>query len=424
MNASIWIETLMTGALLGMLYALFGLGLSLSLGVMRMINIAHGDLIVLAAYLSSVCAASLGMGPLASLIVVVPVMFAFGWLLQTWLLNRVVTRDAMSPLRSLLVLATCLVPLILLPWFTGFSTQRLLVEVLTLFTMALAWNLLAGYGGMVAIGHHVFVGIGSYALFAASNELGLNPWLALPLAGAVSAAFALVFAWPMFRLSGAYFAVGTWVLAELMRIIALNTTWLGAGAGMPLTAMGDFGRFERNAWVYWSALAVAVAATITAHRLLKGRLGLALMSLRDSPQAAAASGVPVTQAKLTLWVLTATFTGLAAGVAYMNTLQVSPDASFSLNWTAAAIFIVVLGGIGTLEGPFLGVLVYFVLREVFADFGAWYFIGLGSLAIAVMVLAPAGLWGWISKNGRIHLLSVRRPMPITPPATTPTENHL
>lgn len=98
MNASIWIETLMTGALLGMLYALFGLGLSLSLGVMRMINIAHGDLIVLAAYLSSVCAASLGMGPLASLIVVVPVMFAFGWLLQTWLLNRVVTRDAMSPL--------------------------------------------------------------------------------------------------------------------------------------------------------------------------------------------------------------------------------------------------------------------------------------------------------------------------------------
>lgn len=313
----------------------------------------------------------------------------------------------------------CLAALALLPWYAGFATQRLMVEVLTLFTMALAWNLLAGYGGMVAIGHHVFVGIGAYALFAATNELGLNPWLALPLAGAASALFALLFAWPMFRLSGAYFAVGTWVLAELMRIIALNTQWLGAGAGMPLTAMGEFGRFERNAWVYWSALAIAVLAITAARSMLKGRLGLALMSLRDAPQAAAASGVPVARAKLALWVLTATLTGLAAGVAYMNTLQVSPDASFSLNWTAAAIFIVVLGGIGTLEGPFLGVLVYFALREAFSDHGAWYFIGLGSLAIAVMVLAPAGLWGWISRNGRIDLLSVRRHMP----AVTHLSNH-
>lgn len=307
----------------------------------------------------------------------------------------------------------CLLALALLPWYAGFATQRLMVEVFTLLTIALAWNLLAGYGGMVAIGHHVFVGIGAYALFAASNEFDLNPWLALPMAGAVSAIFALLFAWPMFRLSGAYFAVGTWVLAELMRIVALNTQWLGAGAGMPLTAMGEFARFERNAWVYWSALAIAAVAIVSARSLLKGRLGLALMSLRDAPHAAAASGVPIAGAKLALWVLTATITGLAGGVAYMNTLQVSPDASFSLNWTAAAIFIVVLGGIGTLEGPFLGVLVYFALREIFSDHGAWYFIGLGSLAIAVMVLAPAGLWGWISNSGRLDLLSVRRRMPVT-----------
>jgi branched-chain amino acid transport system permease protein len=96
MNA--WLETLMAGTLLGMLYALFGLGLSLSLGVMRMINIAHGDLIVLAAYLGSVCTAALGLDPLTSLVVVIPAMFVIGWLLQTLLLNRVVGRDAMSPL--------------------------------------------------------------------------------------------------------------------------------------------------------------------------------------------------------------------------------------------------------------------------------------------------------------------------------------
>lgn len=317
--------------------------------------------------------------------------------------------------RSALPLAAICVVVILalLPWYAGFAVQRLLVEVLTLFAIALAWNLLAGYGGMVAVGLHVFIGIGAYALFAIANRFDLNPWLALPLAGVVTAGFALLFAWPMFRLSGAYFAVGTWVLAEMMRILALNSQWLGAGAGMPLLGIREFDRFTRNAGVYWSALAVAVAAVWIARLMLRGRLGLALMSLRDAPAAAASCGVPIGRAKLALWVLSAAITGLAAGVAYMNTLQVSPDAAFSLNWTAAAIFVVVLGGLGTLEGPFLGVIVYFALREAFSGYGAWYFIGLGSLAIAVMVAAPGGLWSLISKVGVGDLLGVRRRMPPT-----------
>lgn len=315
-------------------------------------------------------------------------------------------RSAMS-----VAMACTLAVLALLPWYAGFAMQRLMVEVLTLFAIALAWNLLAGYGGMVAVGQHVFVGIGAYALFAIANRTGLNPWLALPLAGVVAAGCALLFAWPMFRLSGAYFAVGTWVLAEMMRILALNSQWLGAGAGMPLVGVREFDRFTRNAGVYWSALAVAAGAVWVARSMLRGRLGLALMSLRDAPAAAASCGVPVGRAKLALWVLSAAITGLAAAVAYMNTLQVSPDAAFSLNWTAAAIFVVVLGGLGTLEGPFLGVLVYFALREAFAGYGAWYFIGLGALAIAVMAAAPGGLWSLISRAGAGDLLGIRRRMP-------------
>lgn len=308
--------------------------------------------------------------------------------------------------------AALLAALVAVPWFSGFATQRLLVEVLTLFSIALAWNLLAGYGGLVAIGHHVFVGIGAYALFYLSNTFGINPWLALPAAGLVTAAFALAFAWPMFRLHGAYFAVGTWVVAEMLRTLVLNAQWLGAGAGMPLLTIREFDRATRNHWAYWSALAIAVVALVGARAMLRGRLGLALRSLKDAPVAAAACGVPVQGAKLALWVAAATITGLAAGVSYMNTLQVSPDASFSLNWTAAAIFIVVLGGIGTLEGPILGVLAYFTLRELFANYGSWYLIGLGLLAMAVMVLAPAGLWGFFSRNGSsLDLFRIRRIMP-------------
>jgi len=312
------------------------------------------------------------------------------------------------------------------PWFSTFAVQRLLVEALTLFAIALAWNLLAGYGGLVAVGLHVFVGVGAYALFATSNQLHLNPWMLLPAAAVFAATFALISAWPMFRLSGAHFAVGTWVLAEMMRILTLNSPSLGAGGGMPLEAMGDFDRWTRNAGVYWAALMVGAGSLIVARAVLRGPLGLALMSVRDSEPAALASGVPVSRSKIALWVLCAAMTGLAGAVAYMNTLQVTPDASFSLNWTAAAIFIAVLGGIGTLEGPIVGTIVYFALREFFADYGAWYFIGMGLLAIATMVAAPGGAWSLLPQRWRFDPFRVRRLMPELGPdrhASTPALNH-
>jgi branched-chain amino acid transport system permease protein len=301
--------------------------------------------------------------------------------------------------------------LALAPWFTSFATQRLLVEIFTVFAMALAWNLLAGYGGLVVVGHQMFVGVGAYALFALSNRLGINPWLMLPLATAATALFTLLSALPMFRLSGAHFAVGTWVLAEMLRILTLNSEWLGAGGGMPLEALASFDRWMRNAGVYWSALITGVGALVVARMMLRGKLGLALMSVRDSEAAAAASGVSIQRAKLALWVIAGSITGLAGAVAYMNTLQVTPDATFSLNWAAAAIFIAVLGGIGTLEGPILGTILYFLLRESFASYGSWYFIGLGSLAIATMVFAPGGAWSLVTRRWPIDPFGVRRDMP-------------
>jgi branched-chain amino acid transport system permease protein len=327
--------------------------------------------------------------------------------------------------RLWIVIGSVVVALAVLPWHAGFAVQRLLVEMFTVFAIAMAWNLLAGYGGLVVVGQHVFVGIGAYALFWLSNRFGWNPWWTLPLAAVASGLFALASAWPMFRLSGAHFAVGTWVLAEMMRIAALNIDALGAGGGMPLLAIRDFSRDARNAGVYWAALAVGVGALLLARALLKSRLGLALASVRDAEAAAAACGVPVQRAKLMLWVLAAMLTGTAGAVAYMNTLQVSPDASFGLQWTAAAIFIAVLGGIGTLEGPLIGTLVYFALRESAAQYGAWYFIGLGTLAIATMVMAPGGAWSFITRRWpRLDAFGVRRVMPqVAVPLSTGTGPH-
>lgn len=285
--------------------------------------------------------------------------------------------------------------LVALPWFAGFGTQRLLVEVFTVFAIAMAWNLLAGFGGLVVVGQHAFVGVGAYCLFFVSTQADMNPFWLLPVAALGAALFALITAWPMFRLSGAHFAVGTWVVAEMLRIAALNTDTVGAGAGIALSTLRVFSREERNLGIYWSALAVAVLALLACLWILKSRLGLALTSQRDSDAAALACGVPVRRAKLVLWVLSAGITGCAGAVAYMNTLQVTPDASFGLQWTAVAIFIAVLGGIGRIEGPLIGTLVYFVLREWTAFLGDLYFVLLGSLAILTMLVAPGGAWGLV-----------------------------
>lgn len=325
---------------------------------------------------------------------------------------RAVLYSLTSSWRGLALSLAGIAALVALPWFTGFATQRLLVEVFTVFAIAMAWNLLAGFGGLVVVGMHVFVGVGAYALFFLSNTLDWNPWATLPLAVAVTAVFAAVTALPMFRLTGAHFAVGTWVLAELMRILVLNTDVLGAGGGMPLSGLSGFSRAQRNMGTYWAALAVAVLALFWARGLLKSSLGLALASIRDSEAAARASGVPVLRTKLMLWLMCGSLAGLAGAVAYMNTLQVSPDASFGLSWTAMAIFISVLGGIGRIEGPVIGTAIFFVLRETGADYGVWYFVALGLTAIVTMVLSPQGAWGLVQRRWpALDPLQTRRWMP-------------
>jgi Branched-chain amino acid transport system / permease component len=102
--------------------------------------------------------------------------------------------------------------------------------------------------------------------------------------------------------------------------------------------------------------------------------------------------------------LAAAATGLTGALIFLQTARISPDAAFALtDWTVNVIFIVVIGGIGTIEGPILGVLVFFALRSSLADYGSWYLMTLGLIAIAVMLLAPKGLWGLISARTDLHL---------------------
>jgi branched-chain amino acid transport system permease protein len=260
------------------------------------------------------------------------------------------------------------------------------------------------------------VGLGGYALVVLADDLGVNPFAAVPLAGLVAAALALPTAALVFRFQGGYFAVGTWAIAEVYRLLIANTTALGRGSGRTLKAVFPLARESREITTYLLALAIGVAALAAVYVFLRSRYGLGLMAIRDSEPGSEALGIDVFRTKLGVYLGVAFGTGTTGALLYLNLLRISPDAAFSINWTAYPIFIVVIGGIGSLEGPLIGTALFFVTRELLADFGAWYMILLGALAVGVMLVYPRGLWGLVADRWDVRFFPVQRRVALERPA--------
>ena len=301
-----------------------------------------------------------------------------------------------------------LAALIALPWVGTSGTMRMVVELIALLVLAQMWNLLAGYAGLVSIGQQAYVGLGGYALIVLADDLGVNPFLAVPLAGVVAAAVALPTAVLVFRFRGGYFAVGTWAVAEVYRLLVANTDALGRGTGRTLKAVFPLTRETREFGTYALALAIGLAALAATYVYLRSRQGLGLMAIRDSEPASESLGIDVFRTKLTVYLIAAFGTGVTGALIYLNLLRISPDAAFSISWTAYTIFIVVIGGLGTLEGPIVGTLLFFFLREILSEYGAWYMILLGVLAIVAMLRFPQGLWGLVAERWGLDVFPVRR----------------
>jgi branched-chain amino acid transport system permease protein len=298
----------------------------------------------------------------------------------------------------LLVLA--LVVLAAAPAWGGRDDLRLLSEMYTYVGLASLWNLLAGYAGLVSVGQQAYVGLGAYLLFGLTLRAGLPPLWAIPLAGIITAALAIPVAALLFRLRGHYFAIGTWIVAEVFRLLASQATVLGGGSGMSLPAGVVTSiaatRQAREFLIYWVALALMLVVLLLIVWLLRSRYGLALKAIRDNELAALSNGIDVIRIKVIVYIITAFATAMIGALIFLQKLRISPEAAFSVNdWTAFVIFMTVIGGIGRIEGPIIGALVFFLLRQTLADLGTLYLLLLGAVAIAVMLWAPNGIWGLI-----------------------------
>jgi branched-chain amino acid transport system permease protein len=301
------------------------------------------------------------------------------------------------------------------PFWADAGWMREVNEMACYLIFAMMWNLLAGYGGMVSIGQQAYLGLGGYALLAMGNFMGVNPFVAAPIAALLTMLVALPVSQLAFRLQGGYFAIGTWVIAEVFRLSIANVSTVGGGSGTSLTALRGIEKATRQALTFWLCLAGAVAAVALVYWFLRSRQGLALLAIRDSEVASESQGVNVRATKLGVYLVAAFGAGLAGALYFLGNLRISPDAAFSVNWTAFAIFIVVIGGIGTIEGPIVGVVLFYLLNKFFSDYGTWYLVSLGLLAIVVTIRFPRGLWGWLSHRFELHFFPVQRRLVLRQP---------
>jgi branched-chain amino acid transport system permease protein len=317
--------------------------------------------------------------------------------------RRVVRLDRLST-GALVGAAALFVAFAVLPFVFAGPVQNALTTVFLLVTMASMWNLLAGYAGLVSFGQQAFLGVGAYTLLVAVR-VGVNPFAAVPIAAIVSLAVAVPLSYGLFRTRGAYFAIATWAVAEAFRLLVITVPALGGGEGATLPPTG-LDPVLRTALTYWTALAVVAASLLGIWLLLRSRLGLDAAAVRDDEQAAVALGVGADLARRVPYLVSAAGFGAAGAVLFLANLRLEPASIFNVNYSANAFFMALIGGVGTVEGPVVGALVFYGLQFFLADLGSWYLVLLGLLAIIVMLVAPEGLWGRFSRRSGVVLFPI------------------
>jgi ABC-type branched-subunit amino acid transport system permease subunit/aromatic ring-opening dioxygenase catalytic subunit (LigB family) len=372
-------------------------------------------------------------------------------------MNRAAAPQDASPAGYLggWLLAILVVVLLLVPTMVDARSYwlHLLFTVFVFAVFGHAWNLLAGYCGLLSFGNQVFVGVGGFALALVHYYGGWGIWTALACAGVAGLLFAwllaiplrsrfdgrrvlrpvavalvlwivyealiayvpgadvfrstyvrrvsillLIFlgALPLLKLQGAYFAIATWLVAESVATVFNEWEVVGAGGGMQIKSDVTLPQ------LYYASLVLLMIATLAIWRLLRSRYGLALTAVRDDEEAARAVGVDIRGVKSGVFVLAGTFTSLAAGLYYLDAVIITPPAAFNISWSAYFVFIVVAGGMGTLAGPIIGAVVFVIIDRLLAGYAGGGLLVLGIASIVLIFLLPRGVMGvvgWLRHFG-------------------------
>jgi branched-chain amino acid transport system permease protein len=308
-----------------------------------------------------------------------------------------VQRQTVSSRIALALCALAIVVMAAMPWWADSGTIRRVVEFSCYLAIAQMWNLLAGYSGLVSVGPQAFIGAGGYALYVLALNFGVNPFLAVGLSVVLPTLLAVPTYALLHRLDGPYFAIGTWVIAEAVRLLTTNLDYVNNGAGLTLRVMSRYNAHEREVGMIFLCVILLLTTVGGLLWLLRSRYGLALTAMRDNPTAAESQGVDVRRLRFVVFVLAAAGSGLAGAIYYMAQLRITPASGFNPQWASVCVFIVMVGGIGSIEGPIMGALIYFIADRFFSQYGATYMVVLGIVTVLVALYARGGVWGLICR---------------------------
>jgi branched-chain amino acid transport system permease protein len=345
-------------------------------------------------------------------------------------------------------LAVVGVAMLCLPLFANGYAVYLAFTFCIFAVMGQAWNLLAGYCGLLSAGNQLYVGIGGFTLALFNYYGGFSVWTALPLAGLSAAAMGallalpvqgrsqsvrhliavaavvlwlgyevaitikpaldifgsaytrrlifllIIFLWelPLLKLEGPYFAVATWLIAAAVESVMTEWRVSGAGAGMRIESTANLTH------LYFTACGLLILSTFGLWLILRSRFGPALTAIRDDAEAAAAVGIDIQAIKAVAFIAGALMTGLAGALYFMDATVITPASAFTVFWSAYIIFIVVAGGMGTLTGPLIGAALYVLIDRVFGQTFGYGLLILGMSSIFVIIFLPRGILGALARG--------------------------
>ena len=296
--------------------------------------------------------------------------------------------------------------LALMPVWGSAGIINIFILVFLYMAMGQMWNLLAGYAGLVSLGQQMFIGLGGYAVAVACFSYDLPLAVGLIAAPIICMIYALIISLPIFKMSGVFFTIGSWIVAEALMLFFTNWGFVRYGYGFAIAA----GRGLSLSVRYVMALVLGVVSILAVFLTLRTRFGLGIMAMRDNEGVSRVRGVKTYRTKLVCFLISACVTGLAGALMHLFDGYIQPYAAFSIDWTVYMVFMVIIGGIGTIEGPILGALIYVLLRQYLYQFPGVSLLIFGAIALVIILIAPKGVMGLVQDKTGFELLSVRRIM--------------
>jgi len=292
--------------------------------------------------------------------------------------------------------------LLALPAVLGSYAITVFIFIFFYAFLGQAWNIIGGYAGQLSVGHAAFVGLGAYTSAMLSIHAGLTPWIGMLVGGVLSAALGAVIGYLGFRfgLRGFYFVLLTVAFAEIFRIIALNTDWVGGAQGLYITFTGDPRQFQfqDNRVYYYVSLGLMLLATGVVAWIERHRFGAYLVAIREDENACEALGVDTFRYKMLAIVVSAFLTGIGGTFYAFYLFSLQPNSVFGIPLSVEIVIRPIVGGSGTILGPILGSFILSPLAELSRTYfsqGGWtgmHLIVYGALLIGVVLFLPQGAY--------------------------------